>query len=643
MAYSDTLNKLKRESIINIANQVINYEDNEQSGILPRKSIFEGFSILTTEYLKEHISQEDGANLEKSFENSEKCIDNHNNYKNMIRELDNNNKTSFIIAPLKAQITTNDHAFSTIIYKKNDKYEFIVANKGYSGNRHSFEKYVVEEKNLQNVMGIFQNLKEQATKKIEDVYEILSKYSESYTSLTNLKTRKQRVGNCYVKGLEEAFKIVSSEIIGYKEQDGLVPKHPCKTEEYHRRFLKNLVLYYKDKSVEKDINTLIDIYSKNKTFREKISSNLEFEQKKKILMEVFKKEDVMKALEEVDERTLQEHAKFFVDILKEQDISVPTTLYNSTIRRSNVDFIDQVRTYAVNNEELKKDISIFKKYFPKIAEKLENSYNEKEITVTYQDETKLSQNKTNKTKLSHNKTDFRDSFNVPKLLQKKTDLIKSSIDKGDLVVDKGENQWQVKCSEEKYQVDRKILALKIVDNFINRMSHKTRDVKNFNVVVIEDTYKLQLDKGDKASVETYYIKGAEFLQNEKDYQFMENGKEKLYETKNQEKYKTSNLRGEITKLETYSNSLEKLRDVMGKYSKVGDNVTLVRGKKAGTIVKQGDNYMNKGGTKFREREKLIEGIGEKENIEKVVEYIKEKDTKKIEQIHNKEIGGRNMS
>ncbi|MBP5427389.1 MAG: hypothetical protein J6Y29_05835 [Clostridiales bacterium] len=194
----------------------------------------------------------------------------------------------------------------------------------------------------------------------------------------------------------------------------------------------------------------------------------------------------------------------------------------------------------------------------------------------------------------------------------------------------GENRWQRRCRQEINIVDKKTVALQIVNEFKRNLNDMS-DVKNFNIVCLPDgKYRLQVEKADKAQVDTYYIDRDEFLNAEGKYKFGEANKEELKELNNRESFITSKLPTEINKLNTYSKSLEEMKNVMGKYVEDGDKVIRRKSGKTDELVKEGEGQYPKSrrGDKFKERENLVDNIGKDGNVEKIITYVKNRQMEK---------------
>ena len=388
--YKKLLEKLDDDAIIDQARQIINYSDNDtQGGALPLISLFENCSIVLKKLMSEQgkINSDELGKFRDSLDNSQVCLMDKHKYENMISNLESNNKNSFVIAPLIGK----GHLFSVAVYKKDDNFEFIVVNKGgrYDASKNEdyniFEKYVVPKDKLSEAVNIFQNLDKVGSRRrpVDYVYNNLKSISSEHISLKEIDARDQRVGNCFFKELEEAFKLAYSEAYdGYEKNtyvlsDGTnitrkTPKFPIKTEEFHKKLLDNLIDYSNSENVKEKIKYEKDIYAKNKEFREEIAQNRNknFEEKEELLKKHFQENDVMECLKKVDERTLQENADFFIDVLYSRELDIPQIIYNARDEILATDFFESNAGYLEKAEE-NGEIKLLEKYFPQIATNIE--------------------------------------------------------------------------------------------------------------------------------------------------------------------------------------------------------------------------------------------------------------------------------
>ena len=399
MHYKNILGRLNQEAIQNQAEQIINYSDNYvQSGKTPVVSLFENCVISMKKIIStEYIDKKEYKEFINSLMVSQQCIENSDKYAKEFESLKNKNQNGkrFIIAPISAR----EHVFNSVIYWNGENYEIIVINKGgrfdSTSNKeyHSFEKYVISEKKINDVLPILGVLdKPMKMRSVSEIYKFLDSISkpEQNEKLLMIDARNQRVGNCYFKEIEEGFKFAYSLFFNKfrqnKDLNTLTPKLPCDTQKFHIELLNNLKKNCGDDDTVAYINNLVDEYEKNKQFR--IRANIKNDsEKEEIFFDIFlgkKKEqsnkELKKSLEKIDERTLKENLGFFINLLKSRSIRVPSFMYDNLNNALDVDFLRSFEKNIVNNNITKReDINFLKEYFPAIGQKVERRVNNREI------------------------------------------------------------------------------------------------------------------------------------------------------------------------------------------------------------------------------------------------------------------------
>lgn len=396
--YKNILGKLNQEAIKNQAEQIINYSDNfVQSGKTPVVSLFENCVITMEDIISnEYTDKKEYEEFCDSLRVSQKCIEDYNQYAKGLEDLKNKNQneSKFIIAP----ISSSDHVFNSVIYWNGENYEMIVVNKGgrfdKTSNKeyHSFEKYVISEEKINDVLPILGLLdKPMENRSVSEIYKYLDSISvpEQNEKLLMIDARNQRVGNCYFKEIEEGLKLAYSIYFDKfrKNMDGtLTPKLPCDTKEFHIELLNNLKNNCGDADTVEYINNLVDEYEKNKQFRRKDSIKNDT-QKEETFFDIFlgkpkeqNEKEFIKSLEKVDERTLKDNFEFFIRLLKSRNIEVPSFMYDNLNNAIDVDFLRSFeKNIEKNNITKNDDIAFLKTYFPAIGRKVERRVKNREI------------------------------------------------------------------------------------------------------------------------------------------------------------------------------------------------------------------------------------------------------------------------
>lgn len=403
--YANQLKGLSQEAIINQAEQILNYSDNYmQSGIMPVATLFENCSMVIGKY----VSGDKADEFKQSLKNSLDCIKDKTRYKERITALRDKDESSFIVTP----VTAIGHLFSSVIYKNGENYDIYIINKGASydpttnKNYEFCEKYIVPEKNLENIVQVFsklvENIKENK-KKVDEVYRFIEENTvdKKHNPQEMYDARNQRVGNCYFKELEEGLKFAYSkafnkfEIYTYNTGNNQViqrqtPKVPGGTKQFHNELIDNLKKYCNNEDTIKKLGTLLDIYNQNKDFRSKVNdkTNLNDVEKEKIFFEVFGdgKRDIAdttvfrSCLGKVDERTLRDNLDFFIKMLKDRNIKLPMLMYECMNKQMDVDFVYSSEKYLEARKKTE-DLEFLDKYFPTVSYKIRIRASEKEINM----------------------------------------------------------------------------------------------------------------------------------------------------------------------------------------------------------------------------------------------------------------------
>ena len=303
--------------IENQAFQLVNYMNNMTiRGNNPIVSLMTNCNMV----LKRYINDTD-ANFNESLDNTVYVFNaqysyEYNGYEEYIRNLRPNDKKSFIVAP----ITSNNHLFSMVFYKKSDEcgkiyYEAIVVNKGDRPG-HTYEKYKFSEENIGTIaemlgygknvdfstydFGIYDEIPNLTTRQLYDKFKEYAINNE-YEVLDNIVAQSQIVGNCFYKEVEAGLKFAYSnayDTFEAKVENGKVvktPKWPIETEKFNKELLDNvkdiLVEHLKDDKVTliddviDDMDNLVVVYDRNKKIRRILKNNEEFTTEK--LDEIF--------------------------------------------------------------------------------------------------------------------------------------------------------------------------------------------------------------------------------------------------------------------------------------------------------------------------------------------------------------------
>lgn len=290
--------KTERLSLFELENQafqLVNYMNNMTiRGNHPLVSLMTNCNMLLKKYNNDTSTVFNDSldntvyvfNAQNSYE--------YNGYEDYIRNLKPNDNKSFIVAP----ITSEDHLFSIVFYKKQDAnetyYEALVVNKGDRPG-HTYEKYRFSEENIGTIadmLGFSKNLdfsrfavgdiSKLTTRQLYDKFKEYAINNE-FEILDSIVAQDQIVGNCFYKEIEaglkyaysNAYDVFETKIVDGKELK--TPKWPVETEKFNKELLENLkdilTKHLQEDKLTKinyvidDIDRLITIYEINKKIR----------------------------------------------------------------------------------------------------------------------------------------------------------------------------------------------------------------------------------------------------------------------------------------------------------------------------------------------------------------------------------------
>ena len=408
--FYDMVLKLKEEDIENQVKAIVNYEENRASGRLCMATFFANCSNILKEQLKD---REDNEYFNRSLDQSLEVIKNFNNYKKIykrLKALKKGNEKNFILVPIVAR----GHVFSGIITKNNnDDYELTLINKGNRGEHLIFEEYIIPEKNIKKIARLCENMDYDTpifNRSIENIYQVVEKYSIGHNKLENIDARNQIVGNCYYKEIEEGLRYIYSKAYnGFEIQgDKKVPKFPVSTKEFHDKLLyniKNVLEDYninakkhnigivrKNKELIDFIEDIIIVYDENKRIRDfmKKLNGVPYEEKKKALYSEFNivEDDFNdikeKLLNKVDISTLSEHISFFVNVLIENNVYIPDEIMDVKNNIEKIYIINQIlKPEKVVKEDNMEIFSFLQKNFEYVGKGLTDIYLSKLEIILY--------------------------------------------------------------------------------------------------------------------------------------------------------------------------------------------------------------------------------------------------------------------
>lgn len=378
--YIDTMSD---EQIKNQMMQVINYTYNYLGfGKEDMASLMANFSMILSENTKD-------IEFLKSLKRSIDCtID--MDIKGHLGELKAGDNRSFVVA----NILTGDHAFNCIIYKKDNKnYKLVIANKGYRPRDSQYEAYCVSDDNIEYIIDNCLGFKESDSKiSTQDVYNIIESKGKflsgekvnahvSDVTYDQLKSRSQKNGNCFYKNAEAAF-LLAWHTAFNKDKTAVVPKGPIDKKSMHIKFMENIKKKGKDEEL-KDllvyVDKEIDVYTRNKTFREYLKKNSKvstkekrlscvkiFLDEKKELSEVEVEAKIDDALDKVDLQTLKDNREIF---LVSDHVDLVNVVCEITDQLKYLDFLDKEDMLKLKSKFQRNKDRLYKN-FPNVADQL---------------------------------------------------------------------------------------------------------------------------------------------------------------------------------------------------------------------------------------------------------------------------------
>ena len=248
--FEERIADLMESEVTNQVSQILNYEDNHSLGEKQLVSLLANCNIA----LKKYNKHRDNKLFNTSLDNTVTALNNRQYYSYYLNNLKPNDTKSFLVAP----VTSNNHLFSFVLYKKQDTkgnifFQVVAVNKGAlpfergdNDQYHEmYESYKIPQQNiveLANMLGYDNGNIDPITgnwlttgevyKKIQD-----NTINKTWNTLDNIKARPQIVGNCYYKELEAGLKYAYSNAYDNwqikKRMHGktrLTPKWPVKTE-----------------------------------------------------------------------------------------------------------------------------------------------------------------------------------------------------------------------------------------------------------------------------------------------------------------------------------------------------------------------------------------------------------------------------
>lgn len=329
--YLDKLSiEQKKEQILQVLNYTGNNTGRDVYGVA---SLFSNCANILSDYVDE--------NFKKSLENSLECMMNKN-FMDKLEELKDNDSRSFIIVP----ITSKNHLFNAIIYKKDKFFDCVLVNKGerfydnveFPDMHHEYEVYRIKESNIKKIipfLGI--DIRKDST---AGIYEAFKNNSKMYRELINIYSREQEEDNCYYKEEEAVLKFAYSfaydKFKNIEKTEMKTPKWPISTKEMQDRILKNIEEVENDPEFTKFVEKFRKVYSLNKEFRDNMKKNqtLVYEKQKEIFYETFNKngEKTLKdCLNDIDMKTYKKNYKFFEKLLKKESVEVPRGLFDEPV------------------------------------------------------------------------------------------------------------------------------------------------------------------------------------------------------------------------------------------------------------------------------------------------------------------------
>lgn len=403
--YKMLIKQLPKKMILESIKELLNTQTNVHEGSIPMYMMFANWSIIMQKFvIDENKTQEsEYTQFAKSLRVSQDGIKDEKKYIDRITSLEANNDKSFVIAP----VTAKEHIFSTVIYKKDeDNYEFIIINKGERPKEnHTHEKYIIPQKKLGNIIKYIEGINTRGTASVGDIYADFKKNSNEYVAMLDIASAPQRESNCYYKEMEAGLKYAYSrsfnafDTITYLDNKIRIPKLPGGTETFQKAVIDKILessVNNEEKYEEfiKEVKGLVDIYEKNKEFRKRIDEEgINDTYREKILYDIFGKgyvgsntgkEYLEYCLSKVDERTLNDNIRFFINIIRKnfEEEYIPMLMYSTRYSNFETDFTHVAKNYFDYTKNYN-EIEFLERHFPLVSEKIQAMYIEEYKTKNY--------------------------------------------------------------------------------------------------------------------------------------------------------------------------------------------------------------------------------------------------------------------
>lgn len=381
--FEKSLSTVSEEQIKNQLNQVINYSYNYLCGGREGLEVFRSnFFMILSEYTDD-VEFLNSMKRSVDYMSSEEIIES-------LSSLKKGDKNSFIIVQLRGK----GHVFAGIIYKRiDDKYDFVVINKGYVPRRgcrkyKTYEMYTMSEDNIKYIMRGIGGVRDCSLNiEVDRVYDILEDKGE-YNSdesinskipdirYSSFNSREQKTGNCFYKN-DEAAILLAWHIAFNKDTKDFTPRGPISKKDLHTKFAKNIQkakINREKRDLLQYVDKQIDIYRKNKDFRKYCENNkdVSVEEKRKACIEIFigeeekdstNEKDLMDkvdlVLKKVDNQTLYENREVF-EISSNVGLVKLLTAINEEIKNfpSSEEFIKMKDRLLKEEDELYKNIPV---------------------------------------------------------------------------------------------------------------------------------------------------------------------------------------------------------------------------------------------------------------------------------------------
>ena len=346
------LDKLSLEQIKDQILQVLNYSSNTLGqDKFNLSSLLSNFSYILHDSVNEAFNA--------SLQNSLNCIIDNTCYKDNINNLLGNNKNSFVLAPL----LTKRHMFSTLIYKKDDLFEFILINKASRLNNHSYQKYVIPSNNLGNILN-YLGYGENKYCSLAEMYKVFEDNCIQKEVLLSITSSRQKEGNCFFKEIEASLKYAYSNayIENFK-----TPKWPMDTGVMHAKFILNIEKSYP--LLKPYLNHINSVYLKNKTFRKlcKLGKKMSPVKLEACFKQIYciSDKDADTGLASLDLQTLKKNYSFIYAFCKKHNLN------------KHIKALDDIFPLINNKVDLKNLVPVLSecsKVFPNVSQQLSIYY-----------------------------------------------------------------------------------------------------------------------------------------------------------------------------------------------------------------------------------------------------------------------------